>query len=293
MLGSLTRGKGTLVLSENGHRIAEQPVTYGAGKSRFTVPLTVRESGYYEYAATIEPEPGGDTWPQNNTVLGSITLRGQGRILLVYGDGADPRSWQRLAEVLRDTGRSVEAMAASSLPQEAEAFDDDEVVALVDVPADALNRAQQLALRDAVQDLGVGLVMIGGENGFGPGGWNHTPVEEALPVTMESNQRKVLPKGALAIIIEMCEFPDGDGWAKTITKQAMRVLSARDDVGVLTYGASGDSWIFPLQSRRRTTTSSRPWSMARCWATCPPSTASWPWRCRASKPMTPPPSTCW
>lgn len=250
ILGSLAPGHGTLILTENGHEVVRQAVDYPAGKSRFTVPLSLREAGYYEYAATIYPEPGHDTWVQNNTVLGAISLRGQGHVLLVHDAGSPDRDWQPLAQALRESGRSVEIMDPAMLPEDPLALENCDVIALIDVAADAVGQNQQLAIRDAVQDQGVGLLMVGGPNAFGPGGWNHSPVEEALPVTMDVTQRKVLPKGALAIIIEMCEFPDGDGWAKLITKKAMQVLSARDDVGVLTYSydGSGDHWIFPMTS---------------------------------------------
>ena len=52
---------------------------------------------------------------------------------------------------------------------------------------------------------------------------------------MDVSQKKVLPKGALAIILHTCEFPEGNTWAKRITKQAIKVLGAQDEVGVLAY----------------------------------------------------------
>jgi hypothetical protein len=73
-------------------------------------------------------------------------------------------------------------------------------------------------------------------------------VEEILPVTMDVSQRKVLPKGALAIILHTCEFPEGNTWGKRITKQAIKVLGAQDEVGVLAYDfQEGEKWIFKLR----------------------------------------------
>jgi len=43
-------------------------------------------------------------------------------------------------------------------------------VVFVNVPADAVTQQQQQALRDAVYDLGTGFLMVGGANGYGPGG---------------------------------------------------------------------------------------------------------------------------
>ena len=65
-------------------------------------------------------------------------------------------------------------------------------------------------------------------------------------MTMDISKKKILPKGALAIILHTCEFPEGNTWAKRITKQAIRVLGSQDEVGVLGYGMTGDYWIFQL-----------------------------------------------
>ncbi|MCG8584893.1 MAG: glutamine amidotransferase, partial [Pirellulales bacterium] len=87
----------------------------------------------------------------------------------------------------------------------------------------------------------------GGENSFGPGGYHRTAVEESLPVTMDITKKKILPKGALAIVLHTCEFPQGNTWGKRITKQAIRVLGSQDEVGVLVYAFDGaEKWLFPL-----------------------------------------------
>ncbi|MCP4174922.1 MAG: hypothetical protein GY758_29585, partial [Fuerstiella sp.] len=39
-------------------------------------------------------------------------------------------------------------------------------------------------------------------------------------------------------ILHTCEFPQGNTWAKRITKEAIRVLSAEDEVGAI----GGTSW---------------------------------------------------
>src|SRR4029079_2289934 len=88
--------------------------------------------------------------------------------------------------------------------------------------------------------------MVGGANSFGPGGYHRTVVEEALPVTMDISQKKILPKAALALILHTCEFPEGNTWAKRITKQAIGVLGNQDEVGVLIYGPMAEQWVFKL-----------------------------------------------
>ena len=120
-----------------------------------------------------------------------------------------------------------------------------ECIIFINVPADAFDAIQLRAVHSAIYNQGTGFLMVGGKNSFGPGGYNRTPVEEALPVTMDVTNKKVLPKGALAIILHTCEFADGNTWAKRIAKAAIRVMGAKDEVGLLAWDG-GDKWIFPL-----------------------------------------------
>jgi uncharacterized membrane protein len=123
-------------------------------------------------------------------------------------------------------------------------------IIFANVASDAFDVVQLKAVRDAVFNLGIGFMMVGGENSFGPGGYHRTVVEEALPVSMDVTKKKVLPKGALAIILHTCEFPEGNTWGKRITKQAIKVLGAQDEVGVLAYTAMGEEWVFELTPAR-------------------------------------------
>lgn len=247
LLGALQDGRGELVLRENGREVARGPVAWRAGKSRFALPLRLRGPGYYEYTATIEPAAGLDGWSENNTALAWLYLQGEGRVLvLVAGDGR-AEDHTALVKALVQGERAVEVKTATECPDDPLSLLPYDAVILVNVPADEMDQTQQVALRTAVADQGMGLIMVGGRNGFGPGGWNRTPVEEALPVTMDISARKVMPKGALVIVLHTCEFGDGNTWAKRITKQAIKVLGAKDEAGVVDFDYQGSyKWVFPL-----------------------------------------------
>ncbi|HVT80364.1 MAG TPA: glutamine amidotransferase, partial [Phycisphaerae bacterium] len=58
------------------------------------------------------------------------------------------------------------------------------VVVLGDLDASFLNTQQQKDLEQIVRD-GAGLVMIGGQNSFAPGGWDRTTLASLLPVSLE------------------------------------------------------------------------------------------------------------
>ena len=246
LLYSLQPGDGKLVLRENGKAIAEQTVHYERGKNRYALPLYFREPGYYEYVATIEPPAGKDGWQENNTAINFVYLKGEGKVLLVTDPQGDPRDWETLVKALKEAKRLVEVRSALEFPRDAMSLMPYDCVTFVNVPADAFDPVQLQSLRDAVYNQGIGFLMVGGKNSYGPGGYHRTPVEEALPVDMDVQQKKVLPKGALVIVLHTCEFPEGNVWAKRIAKEAIRVLGAQDEVGLLVYGPGGDQWVFPL-----------------------------------------------
>lgn len=246
VLSSLSAGEGTLRLEENGKLIAEQPVKFQAGKNRYTVPIYLRTAGYYEYAATIEVPRGKDSIDKNNKVINSVFLEGEGKVLIVTDPQGEARDWQALANALREGQHAVEMQSAYDFPRDSSSLLPYDCIIFVNAPADAFDTVQLQAMRDAVYNFGSGFLMVGGANSFGPGGYHRTVVEDALPVTMDISQKKILPKGALAIVLHTCEFPEGNTWAKRITKQAIKVLGAQDEVGVLIYGQRGVEWVFKL-----------------------------------------------
>jgi len=246
LLSSLTPGRGILRLQENGKEISRQAIEFPAGKSRYVFPLELRNAGYYEYTATIDVSPERDRIQQNNRVVNSLFLEGERNILVVYDEGGDVRDRQDLVAALRADGkRIVEELPASDLDRVAMGLMDHDCIIFCNVPTDSFDPQQLQAVRDAVFNLGVGFLMIGGNNSFGPGGYHHTVIEDALPVTMDITQKKILPKGALGIILHTCEFAEGNTWAKRVTREAVKVMGARDEVAVLCYEGV-ERWICHL-----------------------------------------------
>lgn len=251
LVKSLNDGKGTLVLRENGEEIARQEIEYKNGTNRYTVPITLRSTGYYEYTATIEVPKAQDSLSQNNTVMNYIFVEGEGKVLLVTDGSGDRRDWERLEKAIRDGDRAVERIDGMDMPRDAASLMGFDCIVFVNTPHDQFDVQQLQAVRDAVYNLGSGFLMVGGANSFGPGGYHRTVIEDILPVSMDVSQKKVLPKGALAIILHTCEFPEGNTWGKRITKQAIKVLGAQDEVGVLVYNVApgmtqGEQWLFEL-----------------------------------------------
>src|SRR5207244_1782268 len=156
-------------------------------------------------------------------------------------------------KAMKESERIVQVRMAYEFPRDALSLLPYDLIVFANAPADSFDPVQMQALRDSVYNNGTGFLMLGGPNSYGPGGFHRSAIEEALHVEMDVKQKKVLPKGALAIVLHTCEFAEGNTWAKRMAKEAMRVLGAQDEIGLIAYawggnggGNNGYSWIFPL-----------------------------------------------
>lgn len=74
-----------------------------------------------------------------------------------------------------------------------------DVYILGDVPANYLTTRQQQSLLAAVQ-AGAGLIMLGGKDSFGDGGWSASPVASILPTFVRPGDGQIEPQGGLRVV---------------------------------------------------------------------------------------------
>ncbi len=140
-----------------------------------------------------------------------------------------------------------------------------------------LSNEQDIMLRTYVHDLGGGLLVIGGDQAFGAGGWQGSELEKVLPVDMEIPAQRQIGKGALVMIMHACEMPQGNYWGEQCALKAVETLSSRDEVGVISYdwggngnhkngvgGANGITRWATSGARKRSTRPLRRWPPAIC-----------------------------
>jgi Ca-activated chloride channel family protein len=138
-----------------------------------------------------------DHFSENNHATASAAVVGMPVVLYVDGN---PARASYLAAGLSAQQLNVDTV--DPLPttlREAEKYD---FIVLSDTPAERVSLAQQEILEEYVRDLGGGFLFAGGENGYGLGGWQHTPVERILPVRMNADKRRDEPEVAMALIID-------------------------------------------------------------------------------------------
>ncbi len=238
---STEKAPAVIRLLRNGELIARQAVDLLEGPNVINFPQSLEEARFHSYEAFIETPK--DQLAENNRALGFVLVKGKPRVLIVENDPNDARY---LASALQGQKLEVDVRSPGRLPATLAEFQTYDSVVLSNVGAYQLTPDQMKAIRSSVRDLGTGLVMIGGENSFGPGAYRGTPIEEALPVDMEVRKHKVMPVGAVAMVLHTCEFPDGNRWARETAAAVVDVLGERDKVGVLLYGA-GEQWGIRMQ----------------------------------------------
>jgi uncharacterized membrane protein len=192
---------------------------------------------------------------ENNTASTNVMARGQKMVLLVEPKVGDHKL---LADRLRKAKSSLNVVAVSpdQLPQEpaqlAFILSRFDCVILANLPAESLTEEQQKVIRSNTYDQGSGLIMVGGPQSFGAGGWQDTEVEKALPVTADLKSMKIDAKSGLVLIMHASEMAEGNMWQKKIAKIAIEKLSTYDMVGMLYYdwkgaGGGGHTWHIPFQ----------------------------------------------
>ncbi|MCC6508126.1 MAG: VWA domain-containing protein, partial [Pirellulaceae bacterium] len=219
----------------------------------FPIRDTIDQPAGYTYRAEFVPkEPLSDALQQNNRADAFTFVRGKGRVLLIEDWNAQGE-YSLLIEALRRGDIEVEVQTSDQLftsMAELQAYD---CVILAGVPRSSGESADNIAnfsdeqiemLVRNTETFGSGLIMLGGPNAFGAGGWANTQLEKAMPVDFQIKNTKVDAVGALAMILHASEIAQGNYWQKRISRAAMEVLGPMDFVGVMQYGALGDQWLW-------------------------------------------------
>ncbi|MBX3355047.1 MAG: VWA domain-containing protein [Phycisphaeraceae bacterium] len=228
-----------------------QRVTLRSGPSQFPIPLTFEGSGARRLRVIFEPDPSvGDAIEENNVGEAIVFVSGEGRVLFVDGGGAGAEV-EVLATAMRRSGIDAEVVEPRALDAGAAFMAGFDSVVLANVPRWSLGLETDAALYSYVHDLGGGLVMLGGDQSFGAGGWIDSETAKALPLRLDPPQTRQILRGALALVMHSCEMPQGNYWGKQVAISAIEALTRLDHVGIVVYdwaaGMTGASWAFPMQ----------------------------------------------
>jgi len=247
VVDSSTAQRGTLIVDRDGVVVKSLAVELQPGKNAIVFSQAIADAGFHRYRATLEVPKDRDH--RNNVGAGFVQVRGKPKILVLQQNTTD----RTLAEAIASQGIGVELRGPDGIPARAESFQDYDAVILNDINAAAFLAGQMALLATAVEDTGLGLAMIGGENSFLPGGWYGTKVADALPVDLNVRQRKTFPSTSILVLVDasgsMGMMEDGVEKIRLAAKAAeetVKLLSPVDRVGV---GGSSDGieMVAPMQ----------------------------------------------
>ena len=238
---SLTDNGVPVELSEDIARVRLRP-----GQNPFFIKLPVHGSVAHRFELTFRPDnDSADTIVENNKATAFTFVGGEQKVLLLTGDIADDAE---LVRALRKEKINVEAVNV----EDAQGLDllrlmQFSTVILANVGANWFTDEQHKAFATYVRDMGHGLIMTGGPESFGAGGWIGTPLERIMPVDFEIKHRQVIPRGALVIIMHSCEMPRGNYWGKRVAEKAVDTISSKDYFGLLSFShMKGIEWSVPM-----------------------------------------------
>jgi uncharacterized membrane protein/Mg-chelatase subunit ChlD len=233
--------------------LLEEEITLDPGKNVFPLRHEIDQPAAYIYNAEFIPNTADDDGlSQNNTATAYTYVRGKGRVLMIE-DRQRLGDFDLLIQTLRDANIEVVSQPSDELfgsLAELQAYD---AVILAGVPRVTGESSDQITsfsdeqiemLVSNTQQLGAGLLMIGGPESFGAGGWTGTKIEKAMPVDFKIKNAKIQAVGALACIMHASEMAEGNHWQKVIARAAIEQLGPADYGGVLHWTMRGDSWLW-------------------------------------------------
>jgi len=161
------------------------------------LPYKAMTVGLHKVRVWIDPVLGESRVDDNHQDFQGLAIDPRIKVLYIEGSvrqeyGAIQKAMVRdsnieFASYLRTsvtdikTDGTVDGKVFRGLPNSAEGWKKFDVIIIGDVDISYLSRAVQEQIEKRVAD-GAGLLMIGGQNSFGPGGYAGTPIEKALPV---------------------------------------------------------------------------------------------------------------
>jgi uncharacterized membrane protein len=240
----------TLRLLADGATVATRQLQLQPGSTSVRFTVKADEPGFHVFRAVLEP--AADHFAQNNAADAYVLVAGEPQVLVATDDATRAADF---LDALEEARIQVTVVPAGGVPSSLASLAAYDAVVLDNVTAAQLGVAAMESLQVYVRDLGKGLVMLGGRQSYGAGGYLNSPLEETLPVYMTVRDRERSPDVALVAVVDKsgsmadchCTGDDRDtatsgtrGFEKVdIAKEAIlraaNALSPTDQLGVVAF----------------------------------------------------------
>ena len=225
--------EGLIEVYRGDHKVVSETRSLKKGENKFRFQQSIERERLVEYTVRISGLKQ-DTLLDNNRESGLVYTAGKPRVLIIE---SDPNLIRDLAYALEQEEIQADIRPPQGMPESLADLQNYELVILSNVPATSLSNRQMEVMRTYVQELGGGLIMLGGEQSFGLGGYYKTVIEEILPVRSDFEKEKEKPSLAMALVIDKSGSMGGEKleMAKTAARSAVEVLGNNDKVCVIAF----------------------------------------------------------
>jgi Mg-chelatase subunit ChlD/uncharacterized membrane protein len=249
---------------------ASIPVEVSPGTNSFRVKIPPSGGGVHQFRASfIADNQADDQLAGNNSAEAFTFVHGVGQVLYVDntrgGQGADLLKALRDERLPIDDANHITPDQFPSRLTDLQAYD---AVILANVPIGpgGLTTQQDRILSQYVHELGGGLIVIGGPDTLGAGNWQGSELEKIVPVNMEIPAERILPAGALVLVLDHSGSMSGpmpgapDVSKQTIANEsailALQTLHRDDWMGLVAFD-SAPTWIVNLAPNQNSTSTEK------------------------------------
>ncbi len=249
LLRSLATVRARVTLFADGEPAGTRDIALSPGENAVAFTGVFPDRGLHAWEAVVVAP--ADAVPENNRFRALVEVTGRPQVLYVARRG---RGSQPLLAALAAQGIETVEAEPQALPGSLAGLSPFDAVILDNVPGFGLSYEKMQAVERYVREAGGGLLMIGGENSFGAGGYYGTPIERALPVDMDVKSHVQMPRLSLAIVADKsgsmgAMVPGGEtkiDVVKSAAYAAVELLGPFDRVGLLAFDADME-WTVPLK----------------------------------------------
>ena len=239
--------QGEIVIFKDDALFSSQRIAVRPGNNIFHFTDRLSDPGLYMYRAVINfPDDG---FFQNNEGMSYIRSTRRSPILyLSQGNGSPgPVARALTAQGLDLVEKDVKDFSGSL----GEILEYNALI-LDNISGQSLSFATMDNMERYVKDLGGGLIMIGGDKGFGAGYYGNTPVEKALPVYMDVPTDLKFSELCIVFIVDksssmITEYSGKSKleMAKIAAYSSIEMLNPTDNVGLIAFD-SQFTWVVPI-----------------------------------------------
>jgi len=233
-----------LVILRDGESIGEDRRRLPPGVSVLTWEMPGVGPGTVVYEVLMDAAV--DRTVEDNRGLAAVEVRGAPRILWA-GRGASA-----VPAALELQGLTVDRVRPGDIPDSMAGLSPWDALILDNVSSRDLSLRTLALLESWVRTRGGGLMMVGGDSSFGLGGYQDTPVERALPVSMDAPSSLYIPSLSMVMVIDKSGSMGGDAGGsskldlvKDAVLAAVEVLNPLYTVGLVAFDADVE-WTIPI-----------------------------------------------